>query len=262
MINANLWKLVIFLGLGLATILGLGLTTSFVSADIVIFEHNGQLDPINDEAWMLGGSGGTGVDVGPLADDAGSGMDAWFVDDNSTAGGSNLSYFQSLTAGQTGQANLGWTLSTTIRIPDNSVTTGLSPFVSYRDTVTSWEMAFGSDVDGDPVVLLRNTGGSVAGPSFTLEGAGNTYHTYDLIYDPTAGSADLFIDGIERISNFSGYGFSETLGNVGWGAGSSADTGQGNFNHVRFSVVPEPSSMVVVAFTFLTAGVFRRRRVT
>ncbi len=41
--------------------------------------------------------------------------------------------------------------------------------------------------------------------------------------------------------NLSSSGFSNTEESVFWGSGSSADTGQANFNREAFSIVPEPS---------------------
>ena len=58
--------------------------------------------------------------------------------------------------------------------------------------------------DGDPIVELV-TDNSQGGISFVLEGSGGGYHSYELIYDPLAASADLFVDGIEQISDYTGY---------------------------------------------------------
>jgi len=40
---------------------------------------------------------------------------------------------------------------------------------------------------------------SFGGPSYTVSGSG--YHLYELIFDPAAGSANLFIDGVQVISD-------------------------------------------------------------
>ena len=231
-----------------------------IGAAEIVAEHHGAANPTT-EGWNIGGSGGIGVVVGPLVNDAGSGLDAWFVNDTSSVGGSNLSYFQLLTGDQVNQATTqGWSLTTTIRIPDPSDAAELSPFLAYVDGNIAWQVAFGSDADGDPIVLLRDTLGLFTGPRFTLQGAGSTYHTYAMVYDPDSGTVDLFVDGIERLSDHIGFGF-QGLPTAGWGAGSSADQGQGNFNHVRFEInaIPEPASWTLLGVGMLVIGARRRR---
>jgi hypothetical protein len=234
-------------------------------AGMILFEHSGNADPTT-EGWSVGGGGGPGQVVGPLTNDAGSGLDAWFVNDTSSALFSNIAYFQTPTAAQNSQASaLGWSLKTTIRIPNASETDAGAPLVLYRDGSISWGMFFGSDADGDPTVFLHDGGGAhpnFTGPRFTLQGAGSTYHTYELVYDPSAGSADLFFDGVERLSGFVGYALAAS--SVSFGSGSSADTGQGNFNQVQFEVntnaVPEPSSIALLGMGGLMLCGFSRRQ--
>jgi hypothetical protein len=236
------------------TLLLLMVCSSPLSA-AVLFEHTGSTDPTT-EGWSIGGSGtpgSNGVYTGPITNDAGSGMDAWYVNDTATFGGSNQSYYGSLTSDQVTQASTnGWTLSTTIRIPDASETAAYAPFALYRDGVRSWDVAFGSTSGGDPIVKLI-TGGlhpNYNGPSYTLQGVGSTYHTYDLVYDPLSSSADLFVDGVEVISDYLGIVYSTIKTNIGWGSGSSIDTGQGNFNAVSFSINPAPVPIPAAVWLF------------
>lgn len=127
----------------------------------VLFEHTGSADPTT-EGWSIGGSGtpgSNGVYTGPIINDVGSGLDAWYVNDTASFGGSNQSYYGSLTSGQVTQASTnGWTLSTTIRIPNASETAAYSPFILYRDGEISWDVAFGSTSGGDPIVKLITSG--------------------------------------------------------------------------------------------------------
>ena len=120
-----------------------------------------------------------------------------------------------------------------------------SPMILYRDGTTSYALAFGTESDGDPIVraMTGQSGNTILGPTFTLQSAGSGYHLYELIYDPVAGSADLFVDGIERISDFEGLAL-VVAPNVGWGAGSSADVGEGRYNLVQFEVTSVPEASV------------------
>lgn len=243
-----------------ALVLLIALRAAPLSAEI-IFEHTGNADPVT-EGWTVFDAGGGGQLVGPLTNDAGSGLDAWSIRDTSTALFSTLSYNQTPTPAQLSQAStLGWSYSITIRIPNASDLAAASPFASYRDGSRNWQVGFGSEADGDPIVLLFDGGGShpnFTGPSYTLQGAGSTYHEYDLVFNPVADTADLFIDGVERISNFPGYALAATT--FGFGNGSSADTGQGNFNSVQFLVVPEPASALLFGLGIVVTGVFGNRR--
>jgi hypothetical protein len=217
----------------------------------IIFEHTGNADPLT-EGWTAFNAGGGGQVVGPLTNDAGSGLDAWSMSDTSSALFTTLSYNQTPSPAQLNQAStLGWSYSVTIRIPNSSDLAAASPFIAYRDGSRSWQLHFGSEADGDPIVQLHDGGGAhpnFTGPTYTLQQAGSTYHTYALVFDPLDDSADLFVDGVERISDFPGFALAATT--FGFGNGSSADTGQGNFNSVQFMIVPEPESALLAALGF------------
>ena len=98
------------------------------------------------------------------------------------------------------------------------------------------------------------------GTPYTLDGVGSSYHTYSLVYDPLAESADLFVDTAERISDYTGFSSGETY--VGWGAPSSDATGRGHFNSVQWDVngVPEPSSVVILLSGALALVWLRRKK--
>jgi hypothetical protein len=225
----------------------------------IIVQHSGSADPTT-EGWTAN-IPPSGLTVGPVINDLGSGFDAWMVDDNSTMLGGNGGYNVTPTGAQVAQASAqGWVLRTRLRVVD---ATALMQDVCaiYRDGATSWDMRFGRESDGDPIVQLVTTSG---GPTFTLQGAGSTYNLWELRYDPVAGSADLFVNGIERISNYTGFSIAQT--SVIWGAASSADTGQGNYNLVQFEifdqaqVVPEPSSLTLFGLGAAALVISSRRR--
>ena len=79
-------SLLIYLILLAATIC---VTSSVSEAAVVLYQHSGSTDPTT-ESWNVGG-GDVNTFAGPIVNDSGSGLDAWFVNDLSTANG--LSYF-------------------------------------------------------------------------------------------------------------------------------------------------------------------------
>jgi hypothetical protein len=144
---------------------------------------------------------------------------------------------------------------------------GLAPAYGSPDFVTiggatvnyagvRWEVNLGLNSNGDTVVVLPTTvdaggpGGSIRsfGQSYTLMGSGSTYHTYELEYNPSTLEADLFVDGVLRLSNFTGETNFYYDSALAWGAWSG---GEGNFNLVQVQSglvsVPEPGSLILLA---------------
>jgi hypothetical protein len=242
----------------------------------LVYVHNGALDPVT-EGWAADANSHTGTTAGPVYNDLGSGYDAWAVDDNSTAAGSLRYYFEDLSATthHADTAANGWRLSVRLRIVNASdgftTVSGFgtaSTIAAYYRTGDSdpgpannsrdWYLGFGSQADGDPLIRLPNS----TGGTYTFEGGGSGYHLYELVYDPTALSADFFIDGVEEVSNIVG-NLSPYSGQlVAWGATTSPDAGQGNFNYVRFattSVVPLPPAVLLFVSGIAALAGIRRQ---
>lgn len=198
----------------------------------VVAEHSDDTDPTT-EGWALV-LGDPSQTVGPVTDDAGSGIDAWFYDDGSTDLGTGGSYSQIPTAGQVATAAIeGWSISTTNRVVTASAGVFPGPIVEYRDGTTSWLMRFDLDGNGDPTVRL-STGPNV-GPEYTIVGGAGEYHEYELIFDPTSGTADLFVDGVEQISNY-GDRASALSPFFRFGSGGSDPSGRVHFNSVDLTI--------------------------
>ena len=244
------WKVQVMKSLKslLIILITLVILTGHIEAS-VIFSHTGSTDPTN-EGWVVEPSFAPSgrPSSGGISNDAGSGFNAWFINDDLSTLGSTWFYTKTPTPEENNQANtFGWTLRARLRIVDTPdlVSNAGAIIFEYADGVTSYRMALGAEADGDPIVLLTDGGSTngsteATGASFTLDGGGNGYHLYEMVFDPVIGSVDLFIDGIERLSDYTG--IASTLFNrVAWGAGSSFDTGQSNWNLVEWNVMPTQS---------------------
>ncbi len=197
---------------------------------ILIRQHEGAANPL-DENWDLFGSG-SGIIEGPVVDDPIGGLDAWNIDDASTSGGTLRSYQAVPTAEQMQYAaDNGWVFSVNLRVVDSPDAVDASIYFEYAANTNELDrrfpVIFGSDGNGDPIVELYGDRRQ------TLAGLGDGYHLYELVYDPAAGSADLFVDGVETLSDYEG------IDNIGlariiWGANQSGSIGNGNYNSVYF----------------------------
>jgi hypothetical protein len=62
----------------------------------------------------------------------------------------------------------------------------------------------------------------------------NAYHLYELVMPPNGTTAKLLIDGVERISSYSGLNLIVNKPLIFFGATSSYATGNVNYNLVQF----------------------------
>lgn len=67
-----------------------------------------------------------------------------------------------------------------------------------------------STTDKTPTVIaLADAGTTYTAPSaspykYTVTGGADQYNTYDMVYDPVTGTVDVFVNGVERISDYPG----------------------------------------------------------
>ncbi len=238
-----------------------------------LFAHHGDANPTTEgfTGHLVFGAPST---FGPIANDLGN--PAWSV--VGTAQSSQYSYTSgALTAPQLADiANHGFTLTIVARALQNIAPT-YDP--SHPVAITGgglntgaqrFDIALGLNSSGDTVVFLFTADDAIgpgsslvgAGPSYTLTGAGNAYHNYNLVYNPVTHLADLSVDGITRITGYSGN--TTFKSNVGLYFGASSG-GQGNINFAQVVSVPEPSSAVLFAAGAVALAVcyfHRSRRVT
>jgi hypothetical protein len=236
--------------------------------------HTGSTDPAAE--GFTTGTFGAPSTFGPISND--QGVPAWSI-----AGTGQSSQFGYLSSAPTAMelatiTSQGFTMTMTAR-----VILGLAPIYDSTNFVViagtdftfngkRWEMDLGLNANGDTVVVVPNSinntgpGESIQAPgaSYTLVGSGSSYHTYQLLYNPTTMDASLFVDGIDRIDGYTG---GTTFLNPGigliWNAFSG---GQGNFNLAELQTgmltsVAEPSSLALAGTASMAGlGLWSRRR--
>ncbi len=189
-------------------------------ANTILSQHSGSNNPTT-EGWTHNYGSGGGTTSGAIND---GGTAAWYVDDTSVSIHTWESYTQTVNSAQIADASLyGWVLTANLRMISGTTGVHNSMHVLYRNGTTDWAMSFNTDSDGDPIIQFGDPYYGTLFGSYTIEGGEGANHTYSLVYDSVDESADLFVNGIERISDYTGNG-STTATVVGWGAGASNGT--------------------------------------
>lgn len=139
----------------------------------------------------------------------------------------------------------GFKLTMLIRVPEVDTTIDdYGASVQYLGANgRQYTLMFGTDEQGQQRVLLQNS-------SFIYTVTGTTtddFVLYELIYNPTSQTADLFVNGDPAL-----LGVGSATGNAAnqrvlFGAGSSGGTGVGDYGIVRLEIIPEPASLGLLA---------------
>ena len=185
--------------------------------------------------------------VGPVTNDLG--MNAWVTAVPSN--GAYAIYSQGLSADQSASlSNQDWVLSLTLRV------VGFDPIgysgVSLNTGTDQFGIAFGSETDGDPFVQIGHQ-------SYILTGAGSTYNNYQLVYDATSDTANLYVDGVKRLSDVEHASFQDSGGLLEFGSGAQAGPAQANWNSISITI-PEPSSAGIFLLGSGALFYFRRKQ--
>ena len=209
--------------------------------------HSGAANPTS-EGFAVASSFGT-PQLGPAYNDLG--FDAW----STRFSASGINYRHSLPS----LSGLSWMLSVNIRVVEDSLAQPVfSAGVDSGQYV--FGLYFGSAANGDPTVVVS---GASLSPVLVLQGAGSTYHNYQLAYDAGLGAAELWVDGVERLGHIAGAQGYSPLVDFGSVYQNPAAL-QANWNVVSVEIIPEPSSMVLVILggVLLGIGLFRKGLVT
>jgi len=191
------------------------------------------------------------VTVGPLLND--QGRSAWSID----SGGANFYYNYNLSQAAADSANsLGWSLKMNLRLVDIPDPADFGVYADFASTAGIFQMGFGVQPDGDPVLQLITDGTPLV---YSLELGGSGYHEYDIRYNPLTHSADVHIDGVLRVTGWQGRSLPVLTAQSNFG--SFFDPGHANWNEFTFSVIPEPASglLVLLGFVGVASGRLKRR---
>jgi tRNA A-37 threonylcarbamoyl transferase component Bud32 len=145
-------------------------------------------------------------------------------------------YYKKLTRTQKRLAmNRGWTLSATMRVEDGLIFADLD-FAEYG---RRFGIVVFRESDVEIVRLHTQIIPRFQGLDFRMPHIPGAYHRYELRYDPSLQSAELWIDGIKRVEDYRGLSqFQDDMG-LFFGAGSyKNDRGAGSFQSVRFEINP------------------------
>jgi hypothetical protein len=200
------------------------------AAPTLVFSHAGCADPAqigpdpSVETWTLADLVEPSA-VGAACGDAGT--DAWEISDpDATLAGPRYLQDASSVAG----AADGWTLRARARVRDLGDAVDGSSVLEASVGGLRFRLLLGSDAVGN--TRVRRESDSVEqiaqAPGFEQTG----YHLYEIAFDPSAGTADLFIDGLLLGSGWSGAATTEAR--VLFGADDAAGTGTARYSDLAF----------------------------
>jgi len=191
--------------------------------------------------WSVSSWSDLGLTVAAVADDSGTGLNAWQVRDATTATGAFAQYTQQLATNLQDNARAsGWVLTVRGRLAENLGTAG-ALFALFEDYLLNrFGLSFNVDANNDLVVGTSTTTG-FANHTVTVDGSGLNYHLHQVVYDPASVTAAYYFDGALVVRAFPVSNPANSVAVLMWGSGSSAGEGTMNYNLVDFSSVDGPS---------------------
>lgn len=196
--------------------------------------HIGPIDPTTQGWNVFRGP----FNSGPIYNSSG-GIDAWQVED--PGGGFEGGYevvipdIELLDA----QTN-GFTFRAIVRTPNGNQPLNDAIIAGVNIDEEGYILRFGAD-NGTPTVDFLGVGGTAV----TLTGLDDGFHLYEVVYDPGTSTADLFVDGVEEISDVAGWNGTFLNKVVSFGSGAGGGAGNGYYHLVQFDIAPAPPAATV-----------------
>lgn len=232
----------------------------------IIYQHLGSSDPAA-ESWGVSQSANTWA--GPVVD---GGIAAWKVRDYGSGWGEMCYYYASTSASDYQQA-AGWSLEARVRVLAAPSMQGGYPggdvFLVTDDGTSYWMLSLvGADPNpGNNGIWYYTPGGDYDLHQLYQMDTSSAYHTYSVVYDPTAADrVGVYVDNshigdLLRSQVHASFGSPD----IWWGAGSQVRTSESNWAMVAFDngappAVPEPRAFALLAAGVAIIACHRKRR--
>jgi hypothetical protein len=186
--------------------------------------------------WSLTMNIDPNVSTNAIADDLGSGYNAWQIQDNSIVNGDFAEYIQQISTNLEDNARQsGWVLSVRSRMAEN-LGTSVAMFAIYYDyQMNRYALNFNVNGNNDLVV-----GSDFASYTVTSDSSGQGFHLHQVVYDPASATASYYFDGTLIVSGIPKSNVASSVAQLMFGAASSAGEGAMNYNLVDWSAVNGP----------------------
>jgi fibronectin-binding autotransporter adhesin len=174
---------------------------------------------------------------------------AWQITDSYTTANTLLYYTNRLNLGQQNAATNGtggFRMTVVARMVEDlggPQTMAMAYGMGNKRFLIWWDL----DSNGNLTANLDQAGTY----TLTTNGTGTAlYHSHEIIYNPTNGTARYVFDGQVISNNWSPSSFTLTAGEVHWGASASGGRARMNFHQVRFEI----TNTIVALYNAGTAG--------
>jgi hypothetical protein len=222
-----------------------------------ILQHVGANNPTTEGFNPTGGAGLEGIRY--ATND--NGTPAWVIQDTNAPLNSGFGYLNNLSAVQRGQLANQWHVGWTFKVAAASAPDDVTPFsvrfintnglsTTERDYWVKYSLTNGTDLR----IVLN------AGPALTVPGAAVGFHTWDLRRtNPASTVAEFYYDGA-FLTNYSGFDDPGEGYYLMWVAQGADTTSLTEWTSMIVEVVPEPSSLGLIAVVAGIGHLCRRRK--
>jgi len=199
---------------------------SSVWAGGAVVLHDGAADPLTEgwSAWRQDNNFSVGPVTGEVT--ASGTYDAWQIADEGGNDGAGYSYDISALADDA-LAN-GFIFSVELNVIGNAENETVIAGVNFNEN--RFDLNF---TQSDGILTVDLFGGE----SYTLPDTAGDYHLFELVYNSISETADLFVDGVEQISDHVAPDAGFHNGEVVIGSSAGGGAGTGNYSLVQLEIV-------------------------